>query len=259
MECLVVGDAHLTDSHGGPPDWEVPQAWGRYDVLLLVGDLLDRSAGTTEPVESFLAAIDALGVPAFTVPGNHDYPVFDELLSGHENVVSLDGRTESVNGWSFYGMGSDRFDDGPEIRYPHWPSLPEESPDDVESAVRSLDGQSDRDGPGSVELYTRRENRLASLAADCSERQSVLLSHLPPFGSGVDTMGERRRRYGGLPWGSISVRTHVERFGPEVVACGHIHEAAGIERLGETLCVNPGRQSVRAVRLTEDGPKPREK
>jgi Icc-related predicted phosphoesterase len=255
MECLVVGDVHLTDSDGGgSTGWAVPEYWSEYELLLLVGDLLDRSARSTEPAESFLDAVDALDVPAFVVPGNHDYHIFECLSRGYNSITNLDGTYESIGDWSFYGLGSDQFNDGPEVRYPHWDSLSNESPEHVESTVRSLaGGEFDQDVPGSAELYTRRERQLASLAADCQTTRSVLLSHLPPLGSGVDTIGGQRHRYSGYPWGSISVRTHIRRAAPELVACGHIHEASGVERLGETVCVNPGLRSTHTVRLTDEG------
>jgi|GEM_PF-2378884 len=255
MECLVVGDAHLTDSDGAASgSWAVPEDWSEYELLLLVGDLLDRSAMSIEPAESFLNAVDTLGVPAFVVPGNHDYHVFDDLLNGYTNITNIDGACESIGDWSFYGLGSDQFNDGPEVRYPHWGSLSDESPEHIESVVRSVAGaESDQSVPGSVELYSRRERRLASLAAGCQTSRAVLLSHLPPLGSGVDIIRKQGHRYSGCPWGSIAVQTHVRRTAPELVACGHIHEAAGVDRLRETLCVNPGLRSTLAVRLTDEG------
>jgi putative phosphoesterase len=40
--------------------------------------------------------------------------------------------------------------------------------------------------------------------------------------------------------GSLNVREFIQRRRPELLLCGHIHEAKGMDRIGETLIVNPG-------------------
>jgi Icc-related predicted phosphoesterase len=40
--------------------------------------------------------------------------------------------------------------------------------------------------------------------------------------------------------GSRAVRTFLERTECHVCICGHIHEAAGTDRLGEAVLINPG-------------------
>ena len=60
----------------------------------------------------------------------------------------------------------------------------------------------------------------------------VLLSHTPPLG----TLDLTRS---GLHAGSASIRRHALRSA-RVVLCGHIHEAAGVARLGSALVLNPG-------------------
>jgi len=40
--------------------------------------------------------------------------------------------------------------------------------------------------------------------------------------------------------GSSSVRQYIEERQPSVVFCGHIHEARGIDNIGNALVVNPG-------------------
>src|SRR5882762_2919482 len=43
-----------------------------------------------------------------------------------------------------------------------------------------------------------------------------------------------------IPVGSTAVRDAIERFAPTVGLHGHIHESQGVQRLGETVCLNPG-------------------
>lgn len=64
------------------------------------------------------------------------------------------------------------------------------------------------------------------------ERAAVLISHPPPFGY-VDIVPS------GGHAGSKAVRDILEKHGPSLVMCGHIHEGRGIVRSG-TVIVNPG-------------------
>lgn len=58
----------------------------------------------------------------------------------------------------------------------------------------------------------------------------VIVSHSPPFGC-----------QDGEGFGSLALREHILTHNPKLVICGHIHEAAGINRLGETVIVNTAR------------------
>jgi hypothetical protein len=40
--------------------------------------------------------------------------------------------------------------------------------------------------------------------------------------------------------GSYSVREFVKRVKPKLVLCGHIHEAVGVDKIGDAMVVNPG-------------------
>ena len=62
----------------------------------------------------------------------------------------------------------------------------------------------------------------------------VVVSHLPPKGTRVD------KALGVIHAGSAHVRSLVEKWKPKLVLCGHIHEARGTDRIGETLVVNAG-------------------
>jgi len=62
----------------------------------------------------------------------------------------------------------------------------------------------------------------------------IVVHHAPPWGTSVDLTGDGRHV------GVKGLRTFCEQEGPELVLCGHIHEARGIDRIGETLVVNGG-------------------
>lgn len=63
--------------------------------------------------------------------------------------------------------------------------------------------------------------------------QVVLVSHAPP-------RGIRDRSFIGLRGGSHSVKAFLEAHPIGLCLCGHIHEAAGIERFQRTLVANSG-------------------
>lgn len=65
-------------------------------------------------------------------------------------------------------------------------------------------------------------------------RFHVLVSHAPPSGTRVD------RTFMGLHVGSKALRDFIESFQPDLVLCGHIHEACGVDKIGRSIVINPG-------------------
>lgn len=68
--------------------------------------------------------------------------------------------------------------------------------------------------------------------ADAPRR--ILIAHPPPRDCALD-----RTRLG-CHVGSRSLRDHIEQCQPDVVICGHIHEARGADTIGPTHVVNCG-------------------
>jgi uncharacterized protein len=77
----------------------------------------------------------------------------------------------------------------------------------------------------------------------------VLNVHCPPHASGLDEAPEldatlkpviRGGRPSIVPVGSTAVREAIKRYQPAVGLHGHIHESRGAQKIGRTLCVNPG-------------------
>lgn len=61
----------------------------------------------------------------------------------------------------------------------------------------------------------------------------LLVSHTPPLNTPLD------RTTTGIQAGSAAVRAWAQERG-KVLVCGHIHEGAGVFRLGDCLCLNAG-------------------
>jgi len=80
-------------------------------------------------------------------------------------------------------------------------------------------------------------------------RRTVANFHNPPWSSGLDTAPEldenlkpvlRGGRPSFVPVGSRAVREAMKRYQPSVGLHGHIHESRGAQKIGKTLCLNPG-------------------
>jgi uncharacterized protein len=80
-------------------------------------------------------------------------------------------------------------------------------------------------------------------------RNCILNIHCPPYASGLDDAPEldatlkpviRGGRPSIVPVGSHAVREAIKRYQPVVALHGHIHESRGAQKIGRTLCVNPG-------------------
>ena len=77
----------------------------------------------------------------------------------------------------------------------------------------------------------------------------VVNFHNPPYGSGLDFAAEldanllpviRGGRPSIIPVGSKAVREVIKRYQPVVGLHGHIHESKAAQKIGSTMCLNPG-------------------
>lgn len=242
MQVLVVGDLHLHDDHSPVT---VPDSWNEYDAIILVGDLLDARATTTAPADRFLSQLAVRAPPVLAVPGNHDYQRFQELVADYESIHNLHQTSHQLNGYSFYGQGATQFDAGPAVRYPHTDAFDTDSYHDLRRAIDRAARPHTTTHPSSSGVHTQlsayraRLRALANTANGCTQPR-ILVSHLPPFNSRLDTLAPTHPRYPNKPWGSLAIRTHLETHTVTAVLSGHIHEAAGTTTIGDTACLNAG-------------------
>jgi uncharacterized protein len=80
-------------------------------------------------------------------------------------------------------------------------------------------------------------------------RNAIINIHCPPYASGLDDAPElddtlkpviRGGRPSIIPVGSHAVREVIKRYQPTVGLHGHIHESRAAQKIGRTVCVNPG-------------------
>ena len=156
--------------------------------------------GSVEEAEKILAPLTALEMPVLFVPGNCDPSQLAEAQI--KGAVNLHEQCHRLDTVSFMGLGA-----APSSRFYSWFEMSE----------------------------AKIMNALVQTADRCSEGGSlVVVSHTPPRGTKVD------RAFSKIHAGSASLRTFIEKRKPSIAFCGHIHEAKGVDRIGDTVIVNPG-------------------
>jgi len=74
----------------------------------------------------------------------------------------------------------------------------------------------------------------AALAGVADAPKRLMVCHTPPADTATDRIGN------GQHVGSASVRAFIKRHQPQVCITGHIHESAGVDRIGRTTILNAG-------------------
>ncbi len=159
-------------------------------------------------------------VQVFITSGNDDLWALDKVLkeSETEHVHFVEGEVASI------GEGYEMISLGDANKTP-W-STPREFTEEV--------------------LY----QKLSSLAKRLQSPSTAIFNvHVPPIGSGLDVCAELDAnlkpvvRGGEIMMkaaGSTAVKKVIEETQPLVGLHGHIHESAGIAKVGRTVCMNPG-------------------
>lgn len=270
MRLLVLGDLHLgEDGYAGRPH----PSWERFDAVLTVGDVahsrVSVANGTLQQEElvgleganAFFEHLDDLDVPVLTVPGNHDHERHEECIDGATGVRNLHRAMADLGSYHAFGFGSELLDDGPEVRYDPedmsgiddpdaWlaRTLDRAAGDDTEATAALRDRIEDLDKQFAT--YTDQYETLTSLATDSeASAGTIVLTHVPPFNTTLDQVAESVPRIGGRHWGSIALANILTEYDISFVACGHIHEAEGVETVAGTPCLNAGYRSAYDVTL----------
>lgn len=94
------------------------------------------------------------------------------------------------------------------------------------------------------------EQRLSAILEPAPRGAKIVANfHNPPYGSGLDYAAEldknlmpviRGGRPSIIPVGSKAVREVIKKYQPVVGLHGHIHESKAAQKIGNTMCFNPG-------------------
>ena len=160
------------------------------DLVILCGDITNDD----ENVEGLIGPFVAHGKKVFLIPGNHDSFAVTDFLAQRYGVKNLHGTSIRYGDIAFVGCGGAPF------------------------GLSIMDED---------DLYSTISGAFSKVAG---ATKSILVCHLHPFGSSIDTFG--------FP-GSRGIRAALDKFKPTIALCGHIHEAEGIEsKVGETTVMN---------------------
>jgi uncharacterized protein len=170
------------------------------DVDLLIIGGDLTTGGTPDDAERAIDSWRPLAPRLLAVAGNMDSPGIDARLA--ELGVALDGRGHSFGDVGVFGVSAA-------------PISPLQTPYEL----------------GDNEIERRIESGLAQVAG-C--RRKIFCPHAPPLDTACDRLPN------GEHVGSAIIRAFVEREQPDVVLCGHIHEARAEDTVGRSKVVNPG-------------------
>jgi len=174
------------------------------DLIVFCGDL--HNAGNRETARHTAYALACQGPPVLIVPGNMDHRDFVPDLWEAAGLLMLHRSSFCLEDVGFLGMGG----------------MTAKSPRRLGNPARYYH-QDD-------EVY----EILATAYQDISNaRIKIVVVHQPPRGA-QDTL------YNGESSGSVSLRRFVEEYQPDLLLCGHIHEARGECFIGSTRIVNVG-------------------
>ena len=156
--------------------------------------------GSKQEAEKALRLFQLHGTPLVGVAGNMDPPELESTFSFLG--VSVNAKGVVREGVGFFGVSASPF-------------TPMNTPYEI-----------------SEEEIARRAEAGWKNVAEASWK--VFIPHAPPRDTKVDRIAS------GSHVGSTAVREFIEQRHPDVVVCGHIHEARGLDSIGKTKIVNCG-------------------
>ncbi len=179
--------------------------------------------------ERVLKALNALPVPVVTVYGNVD-------RSGNEDTTDFP-QAKGIKHWEFEEMDFFR----PLVR--RYSNVHHITYGLCKIGKYVFIGAYGSSFPGRVKskAYRRSKKKLDALFESCKHENVIFVSHNVPYETRLDKIGNKAHPWAkGRHYGSKIVRRAVDRWQPLLHVGGHIHEGRGMQRLGKTLCVNPG-------------------
>lgn len=208
MKIIVFGDIHMATDMAR----QIP-AIGSADLLVLNGDLTNY--GGIQEARQVLDQLLALNPRVFAQFGNIDRPEINTYLE--ELGINLHGQARLVQRKvCLVGVGGSN-------------PTPFRTPSEFsETALSAAADQAFIQGEEFITLAHPAHGR---------DIPTLFISHAPPHNTLVDRLNSGRHV------GSIAIRRAIEHYHPALCVCGHIHEAPGQDRLGNTPVVNPGKLS----------------
>jgi len=181
--------------------------------------------------ERVLKELNNLEVPVFTVVGNLDY-------IGYNDVLDL----KQKNHWKWYEQ--DFFDK----MIKKYKNIKRFDYDFIKFSDLILIGAYGQTFPGKVRSRAFRKHKMIlgrlfnRFKKENKEGKVIFVSHNVPFNTKLDkiTSKDAPKKAKGEHYGSKLIRKIVDKYQPVLHIGGHIHEGKGTDKIGKTLCLNPG-------------------
>jgi len=158
------------------------------------------------------------GISCYITPGNDDRFIIDNALSESDYVVNPEGKVVSIA--ERHEMISTGFSN-----VTPWKTQRELSEGELEEKIENM--------------ATKVKNM----------ETCIFNLHCPPFDTLIDRAPQldetlkvvtRSGEKVMISVGSLAARNAIKKYQPLLGLHGHIHESRGVEKLGRTLCLNPG-------------------
>lgn len=178
--------------------------------------------------EKSLRGLNSLKVPVFTTVGNLDYSRYNDQY--HKEV------------WGRGKWNWDNQDFFSNIirKYPHVKRVNYKQDKIGEYAIIGAIGGSNSGVPES-KSFKRHLKLLIKMFKNNKDRSVIFLSHNVPNNTKLDKASMKAHKaVRGKHLGSKLVRMTIDKCRPLIHIGGHMHEGRGIQKVGKTLCVNPG-------------------
>ncbi len=204
----------FTDIHGNAKNLEKLLTTEKEGIDIIVFCGDAAPYHSPSSIEYLFQALSAIALPSVVVPGNMDSPKAYEHPP--TNVKVIHGGFYVHKGYAFIGIGG-----SPPTPFGTYFELSE---DDILKLLEEAWMKAIKFGP------------------------IIVVSHAPPYQTACD------KTFTGMHVGSKSLRKFIEDKIPILCICGHIHESRAIDRVGDTVVVNPGplRNGYYAVIEVED-------
>lgn len=153
------------------------------------------------------------GIKMFIAPGNDDILEVDEALNNFTYAINADGKKVNIDGYEMITLSWSN--------PTPWDTPRECSEDELARRIHNLIRQID------------------------DVKNAIFNFHVPPYGTSLDQAYKLSKDL--VPSvsemvsvGSKAVLNAIKEHQPLLGLHGHIHESRGVQRIGRTLCVNPG-------------------
>ena len=219
----------LADLHDRPEqlsDLEGVEA----DLVVVCGDL--HNGGPAEVARSTVDALASLGHPVLIVPGNTDPRPLAEKLWGEAGFVNLDRRAYrhchtslrlSLSHNQNMNQNQSQYQDQDQsIGFIGFGGMVPNNPRRI--------GDPGRYYHSDEEVYLVLAEIHEEIAG-CDWR--IVVTHQPP-------RGDLGKIYNGEITGCASLVKFIDDYQPDLLICGHIHEARGTADMGRTKVINVG-------------------